>query len=232
MKNRTTLAVLIAVIAIFSIQSVFAGPFGIEKGMSLAEIKRVCNMTPEPIGDNKYYIVPPQTNELFEKYIVQIDPEYGVYWLKAIGKDIYTNGHGEMLISTFWSLVGSIRRTYGEESYIKDVVKEDSIFDDSGDFMYALQKGDRELYVAWSRMYDLTIELLSDPEYMRLVKAEDTIGSQNYLEQKILEYTKLPSDISDIGVFANALSNSMGYLSLEYSFSNYDTVKAKSDSVF
>jgi hypothetical protein len=94
------------------------------------------------------------------------------------------------------------------------------------------QKGDRELYVAWSRMYDLTIELFSDPEYMRLVKAEDTIGSQNYLEQKIQEYTKLPSDISNIGVFANALSNSMGYLSLEYSFSNYDTVKAKSDSVF
>lgn len=246
MNRLTTLALLSALLGIFSIQSVFAGPFSIDMGMSLAEVKAVCKTTPKHIQDNVYEITPPKTNDMFETYSVRIDPDYGVYWLKAIGKDLYTNGYGDRVKSTFESLVESIRRTYGEESYRVDELKEGSLWGEPKDFMYALKQEDRKLLAIWSKSDDDIVhkiqaasewlhalnELLSDPDYRDRTLNSDSIALNGLINERISQLKKLPSDIAGIVVYAKALSTSLGCVCLEYSFSNDAAVEAKADSVF
>lgn len=241
MKRLTTLALLSALTMVFAIQSAFAGPFGINMGMSLTEVKQVSKITPKLIQDNVYEITPPKTNDMFETYYVRIDPDYGVYWLKAIGKDIYTNGYGERLISTFETLITSIRKTYGEELYREDSLKGDSIWADSQYFMHTLQQGDRELNAAWSKFDEnsgifILNNLLKDPKYKDRVvdymATSDSTAFKALVMEKALQYKQLPDDISMIYVGAKAESSTKGYVILEYSFSNEEAVKAKTDSVF
>jgi len=249
MKRLKTFALLSVFLMAFSIQSAFAGPFGIEMGMSLTQVKAVCKMSPKHIQDNVYEIIPPKTNDMFETYYVRIDPDYGVYWLKAIGKELYTNGYGDRLKSTFESLVESIRKTYGKESYIKDELKEGSIWGDSKDFMYALKQGDRDLYAMWSKSDDDAIiklkaiaerlealnELLKDPDYKERTvdyMQTDSMALEGLINERISQYKRLPDDISIIGIFTKALSTSRGFVCLEYSFANNAAVEAKADAVF
>lgn len=241
MKRLTTFALLSVLLMAFSIQSAFAGPFGIEMGMSLAQVKAVCKTTPKHIQDNVYEITPPKTNDMFETYYVRIDPDYGVYWLKAIGKDLYTNGYGDRVKSTFESLVESIRKTYGEELYRVDELKEGSIWSGSDKFMYALQNGDRDISATWSKFDEnsgifILNSLLKDPKYKDRVAdyiaTSDTTALQDLVIEKALQYKQLPDDISMIFVGAKAESSTKGYVVLEYNFSNNAAVEAKADSVF
>lgn len=241
MKRTITFALLSALVIILGTQTVFAGPFGIDMGMGLAEVRTVSKTPPKHIQDNVYEITPPKTNNMFETYYVRIDPEHGVYWLKAIGKDIYTNGHGERLRSTFNSLLASIRKTYGHELYLTDEVKEECIWKDSQYFMRALERGDRKLEAAWST-FDENIgifvmsDLLKDPETKSIVTdyiaKNDTTAFKALLMERALQYKPLPSDISAIGIYAKAQSSSLGSVWLEYSFSNSKAVEAKADTVF
>lgn len=241
MKRLTTCVLLSALCGVFSIQSVFAGPFDIDMGMSLAQVKAVCKTVPKQIRDNVYEITPPKTNNMFETYYIRIDPDYGVYWLKAIGKDLYPNGYGDRLKSTFENLVESIRKNYGEELHKVDELKEGSIWGDPGDFMRALQKGDRELYAMWSKIDEnsgafILNSLMKDPDYkdrvMDYIVTSDTTALKTLVLEKALQYKQLPDHIASIYVGAKAESSTKGYVVLEYSFSNEADVKAKADSVF
>lgn len=243
MKKIIINVLLSIIMGIFCIQYAFAGPFGINKGMSFAQVKTACKTSPKHIKDNLYEITPPKTNEMFKTYYVRIDPDYGVYWLKAISNDIYTNNYGERVKSTFQSLVESIRKTYGKELDFRDELKEGSIWGDSKNFMYALQHGDRELSAMWLK-YDedyfhifIINNLMKDPEYKDRfadwMATNDTTLLNTLLQEKISQYKLiLPEDISIIYVGAKAESSSKGYVILEYSFSNEADVKAKTDSVF
>lgn len=241
MKRLTVFMLFSVLLMCFNSQSAFAGPFGIEMGMSLAQVKAVSKTAPKQMRDNVYKITPPKTNDMFETYYVRIDPDYGVYWLKAIGKDLYTTGYGDRLKSTFKSLVESIRRTYGKELYSVDELQEGSVWDGSDNFMYALVRGDRELYAAWSKIDEnigvfILKDLLKDPEYKDLVEdymaKNDQAAIKALVQEKVLQYKQLPEDISTIYVGAKAESSTKGYVILEYYFSNKVDVEAKADSVF
>jgi hypothetical protein len=140
------------VLFLFIAADAFSGPFGIDMGMSLDRLKQICKTAPEHIEDNYYKITPPNTHDLFEIYIVQIDPTYGVYFIKAIGKDIHTNGYGVELRSTFDSLVRSIEKAYGKYE-LTDILKNNSYSSGPNVWTYALRDGDRELYATWARKY-------------------------------------------------------------------------------
>ena len=177
-----------ALFAFFDVFPAFAGPFGIEMGMSLSELKQVCRTNPEWIKDNVYKIVPPKTHEQFETYYVRIDPDYGVYWLKAIGKDIYTNGYGGALISAFENLVESIRKTYGDRELYQDTgIRKHSYWKKEKYFMQSLIEGDRKMQALWSKskiwegfhnsmdQFDVVLELLNDSTYSNIVSDNITV---------------------------------------------------------
>ena len=185
------------ILFLFIVTDAFSGPFGIDFGMSLEQIRQISRTTPENIGDDWYIITPPNTHELFEAYAVQIHPTYGVYFIKAISRNISTNGHGTELIGRFNNLVSSIERTYG--NYLKrDRLNPESIFDESQYFMYTLSRGDRELIVFWNRD----------------------------------EGSRMPEDILEIIVYAEAETSSRGNIFIEYYSMNYEKIEEEQSSVF
>ena len=188
---------LFIIIFLLNVTSAFCGPFGIEFGMTLEQVKKISKTTPESMGDNWYVITPPNTHELFEAYVIQIHPTYGVYFIKAISKDIFTNRHGTELIGQFNNLVSNIEKIYGK--YLKrDRLKPESIFTESQYFMFTLSEGDRELIVFWDRD----------------------------------EVSKLPADILEIILYAEADSSSNGYIVIEYYSMNYEKIENEKASVF
>jgi len=62
----------------------FAGPFGLEMGMTLEEIKEKCgrNNVNHCVYD-EYIIKPPRPNSIFDCYRVAIDDTFGLYVIKA-----------------------------------------------------------------------------------------------------------------------------------------------------
>ncbi|MCM1531723.1 MAG: hypothetical protein NC048_04190 [Bacteroides sp.] len=151
MKKIEKQVIMVALMIFLSLPAI-AGPFGIDMGMSLSEVKQVCRTVPVWIKDDVYEIVPPNTNNQFETYYVRIDSDYGVYWLKAIGQNVYTNKYGEELKSVFDRLVESIKRTYGDRDlYQFNSVKENSFWKKDKDFMYSLMNGDRTLEALWTK---------------------------------------------------------------------------------
>jgi hypothetical protein len=139
------------VVIFFSIVcTVFAGPFGLDMGMSLDQIKNKTGKNPELVQDDLYKVEPPNKNEMFETYVVQVSQKYGIVWIKAIGKDITTNGHGIQLKSAFDNLIASIEKTYGK--YKKtDFLVRGSIWNEPEDFMMGLVKKDRYLMAGWDK---------------------------------------------------------------------------------
>jgi hypothetical protein len=183
--------------SIFIVNEAFGGPFGIDFGMSLEQIRRISKVTPENIGDDWYIITPPNTHELFEIYAVQIHPTYGVYFIKAVSRNISTNGHGTELITRFNNLVSNIERAYGK--YLRrDKLISNTSLTDSQYFMHTLSRGDRELIVFWHRD----------------------------------EGSRLPEDILEIIVAAQAEYSSRGNIVIEYYSINYNRIEEEQSSVF
>ena len=139
---------VVLIFAFVCTSEAFCGPFGLDMGMSLARVRQVSKTAPENNGDDIYQVTPPNTNDMFESYVVRIHPTYGVYLIIGVGKDISTNGYGIELKTAFNSLIGSIERTYGK--YKKtDYLLPRSIWNDPDDFMMGLIKSERFLYAIW-----------------------------------------------------------------------------------
>jgi hypothetical protein len=168
----------------------FAGPFGLDMGMTLDQVRNKTGKSPELVQDDLYRVDPPNKNDMFESYIVQISQKYGIVWIKAIGKDITTNGHGTMLKSAFNNLVASIERTYGK--YKKtDLLMRGSIWDEPEDFMMGLVKKDRYLMAGWDK--DSGANLPNDISSIG-VMASASSSSKGYV---VLEYYSPNGDLAD-----------------------------------
>jgi hypothetical protein len=148
MKKYKVLTLVFVISLVFT-NMAFCGPFGIDFGMSLEQIRRVSKTEPENIETDWYIITPPRTNDLFETYLVQIHATYGVYFIRAVSKDISTNRQGTTLRNQFNNLVSSIERTYG-----KYTLEDFSVFgsywgDKPDDYMFALSRDERVLEAYW-----------------------------------------------------------------------------------
>jgi hypothetical protein len=162
--------------------NIFAGPFGIDMGMTLDEVTKISKTKPISVGLYSYLITPPNTNDLFfEFYLVEIDEIYGVYFIKAIGKDISDTGYGDVLKLKFTNLSNNIEKNYGKYRTV-DYLKRGSIWNEPEDFMMGLLKEDRALIVIWDKESKATLP--NDIESIMIgVKAKTP--SEGYLS---LEY--------------------------------------------
>jgi hypothetical protein len=184
--NLKTISLFLVLFFLFS-TNVFAGPFGIQFGMSLEEIRQISSTPPQNIENDWYRITPPNTHELFETYHVQIHPTFGVYFIQAISRNINTNSHGTELIGQFNNIVSSIERIYGDY-LLRDSLNPESVFNRSQDFMFTLQRGDRELVAFWHREEGST---LPDDILEIIVGAEARNSSRGFI---ILEYYSIKFD--------------------------------------
>ena len=79
-----------------------SGPFGFDIGMTYEEVKSACNGNElEYISDDRYFVKPKKSHPTFEKYIVWISNDYGLYYIKAISYDIHTSNYGTEVKNRF-----------------------------------------------------------------------------------------------------------------------------------
>lgn len=141
----------LSLLAVIIASTAFAGPFGIEMGMTLAQVRAVCKTVPEHLDGDLYLITPSKAHSQFEMYAIRIDSEYGAYWLKAVSKEIHTNSHGNELLGSFNGIVESIAKTYGD--YEKIDKQEGYAGSQPSLFMHALRQGARVRAAVWMREY-------------------------------------------------------------------------------
>lgn len=142
--------ILIQIIA----ASLYAGPFGLEKGMTFEEVTEACGgKKPYRIeNDDRYYIYPEKSHSRFVKYIAWISEDYGLYAVRGISDDIVTNKYGEELKSAFYAFVPRITKVYGEaEEVFDDLTEHDTyyIWRDNQYWLNAFKDGGRDLYARW-----------------------------------------------------------------------------------
>ncbi len=130
---------------------VFAGPFGLDMGMSIEQVKTACNgRSPSVISDNKYYIIPQKPHPDFSIYVAWISPTEGLYFLKAVGSNISTSSYGTSLKSKFKDISDRLSKTYGNPKEY-DFLRANSIWHEPNEWMKSLEKQERFLCSTWSR---------------------------------------------------------------------------------
>lgn len=130
--------------------SVFAGPFGLDMGMTLEEVAEACGgIEPEYISDDRYYIQPVKSHPLFEGYVVWISEAEGLYYIKGISREIQANDYGTEVKQEFAKLLSPLERKYGKFAKI-DKISKDSLFQDEKYWMTAVAEGSRTFEAHWS----------------------------------------------------------------------------------
>lgn len=128
----------------------FAGPFGLSMGMTLEEVTEACGgKRPQLVDDDFYLIEPKKRHSMLETYGVYIDEEHGLYYIRAISRDISTSGYGTEIQSAFSSLESSLSKSYGKPTGRIDEVDPASFWDDEQYWMMALSQGARTLAAGW-----------------------------------------------------------------------------------
>lgn len=150
----------------------FAGPFGIDMGMTLDEITKLSTTAPV-LSEGVYIITPPKPHPMFETYVVRISKTYGVYFIKAVGKTIETSIYGDTLKGEFQTLKDGLVKTYGSCN-IMDFLRSGSIWDEPDDWMMGLRKGERFLMATWGSEYGSTLP----EDIASIIIAAQAISSQ------------------------------------------------------
>lgn len=132
---------------------IFAGPFGLDMGMTLDEVAQACGGNePEYISDDRYYIQPVKSHPLFEGYIVWVGETEGLYYIKGISREIFTNSYGAEVKQEFAKLLSPLERKYGNFEIVDEIVSDDvlpyKLKQDS--WMLTIAEGSRICEAHWS----------------------------------------------------------------------------------
>lgn len=134
---------------IFMTISANAGPFGLNMGMTIEDITEACGgKEPEYIADDRYFIEPLKSHPLFEGYIVWINKEDGLYYIKGISKEVKTTGYGTEIKREFENLLSSLERKYDKFQKINRIDR-NSYQQDDKDFMRSIAYGARTYEALW-----------------------------------------------------------------------------------
>ena len=124
----------------------FAGPFGLEMGMTIDQIDK--NAKQISSGKFKTDIVP-KPHSSFEAYVLQFSSNTGLCYIKAVGKTFSVNSYGAELESVFTGLKDKLDTVYGK-SKLLDALMPKSIWNEPNDWMMGLYKKERLLAAEWN----------------------------------------------------------------------------------
>jgi len=172
--------IVLALVLLLSSQILTAGPFGLEMGMSLDGLKAL-GVNPTMIATGYYKVNPLSPHPEFEEYIVRMDATEGVFWIKAIGKDISDSGYGFSTKSKFSETEQALSSAYGAGE-MEDFLFPGSIWDELDDWMMSLRQDERFYLKKWEKADGTAI---ANGILSIYLAANATSSSKGYL---ILEY--------------------------------------------
>lgn len=130
--------------------SLFAGPFGIEFGMTKNEIEKHGKLT--EISSNDFYstysFVPEKKHSLFSSYSLLIGKDEGLVKLIATTATISDTGYGTSTKSKYKEIKTSLEKTYGKPTEEYDF-NSSKTWTDPDDWMMSLKLGYRYLTCYW-----------------------------------------------------------------------------------
>jgi len=192
--KKTMVFFLVFLVIIVSITE--GQSFGIKMGLTLQQLKAMGFNPILKTGDTyRYFITVPQPHPLFDPYIVDISPTYGVYVILATSKFIASSSYGTELKSKFDEIKNQIARSYGKsEDY--DFLEVGSIWNEDKDWMMSLYKKERNFDSMWDK--ESGADLPNDIDGIWL-SANATPSLQGYLR---LQYESIYVDEADAEINA------------------------------
>jgi hypothetical protein len=189
--------VMLYVLFIICISCLFSGPFGLEMGMSLAQVKESCgDREPVPVADDRYQIVPQKVHPSFIMYIAWINETEGLYYLKAISSNISTSSYGIDLKNEFIRIKNSLDKNYGQDSTI-DALLPGSIWNEPGDWMSGLVHKERYLLTSWNKESGAALPD-SITAILLQASADDTSTGSIQLEYEFANYSKAEERLKNV----------------------------------
>jgi len=147
------LFIIIIYISIFLLSyavPLLAGPFGLDMGMTLQQVKKVSSIKPSK-GSFIYYSAKlPKNHISFEKYVLYITPKNGLCKISAIGKDVTTSVYGNQLISEYEQIEKTLTSKYGKSDHKFDYLNNGSIWNNDNEWTMALKLKERMLQTPWA----------------------------------------------------------------------------------
>ena len=136
---------------LFTAFNTIAGPLGLDKGMTLDELKKQGAFA----SGNQQFVYTAKTimngHPDFEAYSVILTPEQGLCKIQAVGKDIETSGYGTELQGKFKDLIDALSSKYGAPGDNWDFLHAGSIWKEPQYWMMGMIKKERTLSAGWSK---------------------------------------------------------------------------------
>jgi hypothetical protein len=149
-KERKLRKIIVAA-AFFAAFSAIAGPLGLNKGMTLNELKKQGAF----VSGSQQFVYTAKTitsgHPDFESYTVILTPEQGLCKIQAVSKDIDTSSFGNELQGKYRELVGALSKKYGAPGKDFDFLMAGSIWKEPQYWMMGLLKKERNLDAFWSK---------------------------------------------------------------------------------
>lgn len=177
------LAVLSLVIASAAVAPLHAqqspeGPFGLQMGMSLDELRKVTTVTPRADYPGVYLADSlPRGHPEFVQYLLVLNDSLGLCRIAALGKTYDDNDFGTQIQRRFSAIADAVTSRYGKAKRY-DFLKAGSIWKADRYWMMGLLKKERYLSAYWSREHGSSLP----PEIASVaLEANATSPSQSYL---------------------------------------------------
>lgn len=140
---------IIVAAALFAAFGAIAGPLGLNKGMTLEELKKQGAF----ISGNEPFVYTAKTiasgHPDFALYTAVLTPEHGLCKIQVASKNIDTSSFGSELQEKHSELVRALSKKYGAPTKEFNFLKAGSIWNEPRDWMMGLLKKERSLSAFW-----------------------------------------------------------------------------------
>lgn len=154
MKNISSLFFAPIILLTFASASI-AGPFGVEKGMTLNQLNELGSFTKTNSPNVYKSDSMKQGHPDVEFYSVIVTPSHGLCKIQALTKDTPTSAYGTELQSKYNSLRSALVSKYGQPEKSFDFLRSGSIWHESREWMMSLLKKERYLASFWTSSNNL-----------------------------------------------------------------------------
>lgn len=175
----------IGVCMIMYLALLHAGPFGMEMGESLEQLeKKGLHLTPLDDSPGFFFAIPSQPFPEFDTIVIGLDPEEGLYWIKAFSKSIADSGDGIQTKKKFGEFQQSLSLAYGAGTFT-DYPIEGTMWDKPENWMFSIALHERYYLVLWESTQGKPLR--NNLGSLALI-AQGSLDNTGYL---VLEYTSL-----------------------------------------
>lgn len=147
-KYDLFLLVMTVFLIVLFCRPVLAGPFGLDMGMNIEQLKSITNIE----GNNNDEVFKctkvPNPSSIFDAYYISVDGKVGLYRIMAVVNLNQLSNYGDQIKTNFNYIEELINNKYGKGTRY-DFLKANSLWKDPNEWTMSLLKKERVLNDFW-----------------------------------------------------------------------------------